>query len=127
LKRSGKLRKHRKERESGIRQLCSSLRRVKNDILTGEFKSKSYYHDWIKEKVKHITPNKDKYKKDSIYYDLQCSPFDYLPCMIYMMKEVEKEKTSIYNVFPLRKDIIPKHIRLDTTTLVHLLLRKKQG
>ena len=122
-----KIKKTQKERESGVRQLCSSLRRVKNDILTGEFKSKSYYHDWIKEKVKHITPNKDKYKKDSIYYDLQCSPFDYLPCMIYMMKEVEKEKTSVYNVFPLRKEIIPKHIRLDTTTLVHLLLRKKHG
>ena len=25
-----------------------------------------------------------------MYYDLQCTPQDYLPCMIRMMKEVEK-------------------------------------
>jgi hypothetical protein len=34
--------------------------------------------------------NKDKYQKDNLYYDLQCSPQDYLPCMIRMMNEVEK-------------------------------------
>ena len=27
----------------------------------------------------------------------------------------------------MRNDIIPKHIKLDTTTLVHLLMTKKQG
>ena len=49
-------------------------------------------------------------------------PQDYLSCMIYMMKEIEKLGFSINNVFPMRNDIIPKHIRLDTTTLVHLLI-----
>ena len=34
---------------------------------------------------------------------------------------------SDINVFPMRSEIIPKHIRLDTTTLVHLLMTKKQG
>ena len=43
------------------------------------------------------------------------------------MKYVEKEKQTIYNVFPMRSEVIPKHIRLDTTTLVHLLMTKKQG
>ena len=47
--------------------------------------------------------------------------------MVYMMKEVEKRECFVNNVFPLRTDIIPKHIRLDTTTLVHLLMTKKQG
>jgi len=47
--------------------------------------------------------------------------------MIYMMKEIEKEELTIYNVFSLRSDIIPKHIRIDTTTLVHTLLTKKYG
>lgn len=44
-----------------------------------------------------------------------------------MMKEVEKYKVTIYNVFPMRNDIVPKHIRIDTTSLVHLLITKKQG
>ena len=43
-----------------------------------------------------------------------------------MLKEVEKNECSVSNVFPMRTGIIPKHIRLDTTTLVHLLMTKKQ-
>jgi len=47
--------------------------------------------------------------------------------MIRMMKEVEKDKVMIYNVFPMRNDLISHHIKIDTTTLVHLLMTKKQG
>ena len=43
------------------------------------------------------------------------------------MKQVEKKGYRTTNPFPLRNDIVPKHIRLDTTTLVHLLMNKKQG
>lgn len=84
-------------------------------------------HKWIKEQKKLIIPTKKKFKKDNLYYDLQCSPQDYFPYMVYMMKQVEEYEFSVNNVFPLRSDIIPKHIRLDTTTLVHLLMTKKQG
>ena len=52
---------------------------------------------------------------------------DYFPCMIFMMKNNENEDEKVHNVFPLRSEIIPKYIRLDTTTLVHLLMRKEQG
>jgi len=34
---------------------------------------------------------------------------------------------DIYNVFSMRNDIIMKSIKLDTTTLVHLLFTQKQG
>jgi hypothetical protein len=112
-----------------INELCRQLRKIKNDILeiTTEYKSDIKYHNWIKEIKKTIIPNKDKYQKDNLYYDLQCNPQDYLPCMIRMMKEVEKNKVMIYNVFPMRNDIIMKSIKLDTTTLVHLLFTQKQG
>ena len=112
-----------------VNEFCRQLRKIKTDILeiTNEYKSDVKYHNWIKEIKKIITPNKDKYMKDSLYYDLQCNPLDYLPCMIRMMKEVEKDKVMIYNIFPMRNDIIMKSIKLDTTTLVHLLMTKKQG
>jgi hypothetical protein len=112
-----------------VNEFCRQLRKIKTDILeiTTEYKSDAKYHSWIKEIKKTITPNKDKYQKDSLYYDLQCNPQDYLPCMIRMMKEVEKDKVMIYNVFPMRNDIIPHSIKLDTTTLVHLLFTQKQG
>ena len=44
-----------------------------------------------------------------------------------MMREVEKEEETMYNVFPMRNEVLPKHIRLDTTTLVTLLLTKNHG
>jgi hypothetical protein len=112
-----------------VNEFCRQLRKIKTDILeiTTEYKSDVKYHNWIKEIKKTITPNKEKYQKDNLYYDLQCNPQDYLPCMIRMMKEVEKDKVMIYNVFPMRNDIIMKNIKLDTTTLVHLLFTQKQG
>ena len=112
-----------------VNEFCRQLRKIKTDILeiTTEYKSDVKYHNWLKEIKKTITPNKDKYQKDNLYYDLQCNPQDYLPCMIRMMKEIEKDKVMIYNVFPMRNDIIMKSIKLDTTTLVHLLFTQKQG
>lgn len=85
------------------------------------------YHKWINQQKQFITPNKTTYKKNNIVYDLMCSHFDYFTCMIFMMKQIEKEEQTIYNVFLMRSVVIPKHIRLDTTTLVHLLMTKKQG
>ena len=120
-----------KEREARIRHLEKELRQIKNDLLNVDSKvaytSKSYYHTWITQQKKHILPNKEKFQKQSIYYDLKCKPMDYFPCMITMMKQVENELETICNVFPLRSSIVPGYIRLDTITLVYLLLRKEQG
>ena len=127
-----KLGKTKAERETRIRNLCSELRKIKNDLLSvdkREYTSKAYYHTWITEQRNCVLPNKKKFEKDSIYYDLKCNPMDYLPYMIYMMKQVENEKenNSISNVFPMRSEIAPKYIRFDTTTLVNLLFRKQHG
>jgi len=119
-----------KEKEQKVNNLCSQLRKIKTDLLNTEttnYKSNSAYHKWINQQKKIITPNKSIYKKNNIVYDLMCCPFDYFGNMIFMMKQVEKEDQTISNVFPMRTEVIPKHIRLDTTTLVHLLMTKKQG
>ena len=125
-----KLGKTKAERENRIRKLCSELRKIKNDLLNVDnvpFQSKSYYHSWIQQQKKHILPNKPKFQEKNIYYDLKCSPMDYLPCMIFMMKQVENEDCKVCNVFPMRSSIVPSYIRFDTTTLVNLLLRKEHG
>merc|ERR1712023_144569 len=119
-----------KEKKRRKNKLYATLRKIKTDLLNVEhlnYKSHGVYHEWINRQKAFITPNKASYKNDNIVYDLKYSPFDYFPCMVFMMKEVEKEEEKIYNVFPMRNEISPKHIRLDTTTLVHLLLTKKQG
>jgi transposase len=125
-----KLGKTKAEREARIRNLCNELRKIKNDLLNvenNEYKSKPYYHAWIQEQKKHILPTKSKFNQNSIYYDLKCTPFQYFPCMISMMKQVEKDGYKVCNVFPMRSGITPNYIRLDTTTLVHLLMRKEHG
>jgi hypothetical protein len=125
-----KLGKTKQEREARVRNLCGELRKIKNDLLNVDkkpYQSRPYYHQWITEQKLHILPRKNKYEKNSIYYDLKCSPMDYFPCMIFMMKQVENEKESVNNVFPLRSEITPKYIRFDTTTMVNLLLRKDHG
>lgn len=125
-----KIKKSKKDRDTAVRQLCIQLRKIKNDILNiknNTYKSDSYYHNWIKKQKKRIIPVKDTFKKNNLYYDLQCDPQNYFSCMIFMMKQIEKNDCPIYNVFPMRTDIIPKHIRLDTVSLVQLLTTKEQG
>ncbi len=114
-----------KEKESRVNKLCNELRKIKNDILNVEekkLKSHSSYHNWIQSQLQFILPNKSKFQKDNIRYDLQCNPQDYLPCMVYMMKQIENEGNSILNVFPLRSEISAKYIRIDTTKNLFLLI-----
>jgi transposase len=120
-----------KERESRIRCLEKELRRIKNDLLNVDesitYTSQPHYHEWITKQKNLILPTKAKFQKKSIFYDLKCKPMDYFPCMITMMQRVECDGETVSNVFPLRSSIAPGYIRLDTITLVHLLLRKEQG
>jgi hypothetical protein len=62
-----------------------------------------------------------------MHYDLQCSPQDYLPQMLYMMKAVEARGAAVNNTCPLRSAIIPNHFRIDTTSLVKLCLTSAHG
>ena len=130
IEKIGKLNLTKKNKDKRINDLCNQLRKIKNDLLNVEntiYKSHSSYHKWIDENKKILLPNKQEFKKNNLYYDIQCSPQDYLMSMIFIMKEIEEEKLSVQNVFPMRNEIVPKHIRLDTTTLVHLLMTKTQG
>ena len=47
--------------------------------------------------------------------------------MIFMSREIEKTGAKIFNIFPLRTEITPHHIKIDTKTLVDILLRKEHG
>jgi len=125
-----KLGKTQKERETRVRNLCAELRKIKNDLLNVDgkpYQSNRHYHKWIAEQKQNILPYRNKFEKNSVMYDLKCKTMEYFPCMIFMMKQVENDGESLNNVFPLRSEIAPKYIRLDTTTLVNLLLRKEHG
>jgi len=125
-----KMGKTKMERETRVRHLCRELRKIKKDLLNvvgKPYQSSSHYHKWITKQKHHILPRRTNFKKNNLMYDLKCKTMEYLPCMIFMMKQVENDGESVNNVFPLRSEIAPKYIRLDTTTLVNLLLRKEHG
>ena len=124
-----KIKKTKKQIDDSIHKLNNVLRKIKIDLLEldDNFKSHKSYHKWIIIQRNLIRPIKEKFEKDSVYYDIHCNPQEYYSGMFYMMNEIEKRNFSIQNIFPLRSEIISKHIRLDTTTLVHLLMTDKQG
>jgi hypothetical protein len=101
------------------------LRTIKSDILSFDaFKSSAEDHSFIIQAKQIAIPNKSTFEKDSIFYDLQCSPQDYIPCMLKMMQELERQGIKLLSVFPLRTDVIPKHVKFDTTTITHMLMSK---
>lgn len=115
------------QRKATADRLCQQLRRVKNDLLNiqQEKTSHSLYHRWIDKQRLKVLPLRPL--RESVYYDLKCSPQDYLPCIVYMMKEVEKRGCTLNNVFPLRNEIVPKYFRLDTASLIDLCFTKDNG
>ena len=112
------IKKTKKEREQAVRNLTTQLRKIKLDLLNVDdvvLKSHPRYHRWIEKQRLLLIPQKEKFKKNSLYYDLQCHPQAYFVPMIRMMKTVESYGFSLSNPFPMRNEIIPKHIRLDIT------------
>ena len=108
--------------------LCAQLLRIKTDLLSpGAPKTASpQYHEWIDVQRLKVLPQRDGVCYD-IHDDLKCSPQDYLPHMLYMMKAVEARGGSMNNAFPLRSEIIPKHFRLDTAALASICLTSAHG
>jgi hypothetical protein len=51
---------------------------------------------------------------------VKVNPFDYLKGMLYMNAVLEKEEHKLFQPLPLRNNIIPKHIILDTACIVNL-------
>jgi hypothetical protein len=74
-------------------------------------------HSWLNIEYTNILPIKT-FKKDSVFYDIQCNPQDYIKNMIFMNTFCEYNGTKTLNVFPLKRSIIPGHIRIDTKTII---------
>jgi hypothetical protein len=55
---------------------------------------------------------------------VKVKPFDYLKGMLYMNAVLEKEEHKLFQPLPLRNNIIPKHIILDTACIISLFCPK---
>jgi hypothetical protein len=63
--------------------------------------------------------------KKSVYYDVKVRPFEYLKGMLYMNSVLEKQESKLFQPLPLRNNIIPKHIILDTACIINLFCPEK--
>ena len=115
-------------KKSQIAKISTLVRHIKTDILSLNpvLISPVEYHPFILQARASVLPVKTSYERNSIYYDLQAHPQDYLSQMFQMLRYIESQGSSIINLFPLRSSIIPKYIKIDTTSLVHLLLNSKK-
>jgi hypothetical protein len=97
------------------------LFQFKKQVLELE-ETNEIFLDWKKQHLPNIFP---KDIKKSIHYDVKVRPFSYLKGMLYMNSVLEKQESKLFQPLPLRNNIIPKHIILDTACLVSLFCPEK--
>ena len=99
--------------------LKKELTRLKKDLIEGKECSNEHYQEWYDNYKNQILP----ITYDISYYnDINNNPQKYLKYMITMNQILEEKKYKMFQFFPQRTSIIPKHIPIDTTTIVNILI-----
>jgi len=80
------------------------------------------FNEWKETHLSNILPTEIK---KSVHYDVKVKPFDYLKGMLYMNSVLEKQDSKLFQPLPLRNNIIPKHIIIDTASLINLFCPEK--
>jgi len=134
-----------KVRKEKHKELTQEINKVKKDLTSfNELESDKKYHKWILEKKKLIYGTKTEFEENNIFYDLKAHPQDYLKSMFYICGELEKvynqikkhnenikeedekekKQIKLFNIIPLRTNIIAKNITIDSRTLLTNFLDK---
>ena len=93
------------------------LFKFKKQLLECNEETDTMFDEWKTTHLPNILPENIK---KSVHYDVKVKPFDYLKGMLYMNTVLEKEDHKLFQPLPLRNNIIPKHIILDTCCIVNL-------
>ena len=106
------------------KQFYAEIKKVKNDLLFNRdpqrWTCNSNYHSWMRDQRYKILPEIDE--EYSYYYDVCVAPQKYLKYMIYMNLKIGEMDGSMFQFFPLQTDIVPKHIPIDTKSLIEILV-----
>jgi hypothetical protein len=100
----------------------ATLFQFKKQVLELETETNEIFDEWKLTHLPCIFPNNIK---KSIHYDVKVRPFSYLKGMLYMNSVLETQESKLFQPLPLRNNIIPKHIILDTACLVSLFCPEK--
>ena len=121
--------KDKKIRKQLHKALFEEMNKVKKDLITfGVFTSDIKYHSWIKEQKLKLFPNKTEFEENNIYYEMKSNTQYFIYGMFHICNELEKinddkikndeKQIRLFNVLPLRTNIIPKNICIDTCGLI---------
>ncbi len=121
--------KDKEERKQLHKALYDEINKVKKDLISfDELTSNEKYHNWIIEKRTKLFPNKTQFEENNIYYELKSNTQYFLYSMFYISNELEQlnnvriqneeKQIRLFNVLPLRTNIIPKNICIDTCALI---------
>ena len=100
----------------------ATLFQFKKQLLELNEETDEIFTDWKLTHLSNILPNEIK---KSIHYDIKVRPFEYLKGMLYMNSLLEKQESKLFQPLPLRNNIIPKHIIIDTASLINLFCPEK--
>jgi hypothetical protein len=95
----------------------SILFNLKHQLMTLNNETDEIFNEWKTAHLFNILPTNIT---KSVYYDVKVKPFDYLKGMLYMNEVLERQESKLFQPLPLRTNIVPKHIILDTASLVSL-------
>jgi hypothetical protein len=95
----------------------SILFKLKHQLMTLNNETDEIFNEWKTTHLSNILPTNIT---KSVYYDVKVRPFEYLKGMLYMNEVLEKQESKLFQPLPLRNNIVPKHIILDTASLVSL-------
>jgi len=94
-----------------------TLFKFKHQVLSLNDETDIIFNDWKTTHLPNIFPAKIN---KSIHYDVKANPMNYLKGMMYMNEVLETGGHKLFQPLPLRNNIVPKHIILDTACLVSL-------
>ena len=84
--------------------------KLKNAILNKKEIPEEFV-EWYNQHKSSITPTEIK---KSIYYDVKAYPHKFIPCLFYMNSILEQKEAKLFQPIPLRNNIVPKYITIDT-------------
>jgi len=119
------------------KELQEEANKVKYDIISLKKKLTSdvAYHKFILEWREILFPGIDKFNRN-IHYDIKVNPQKYLFGMFHIAMHIElingqlppeTMKHRLFNVLPLRTNIIAKNICIDTRSLIMNFTKEKKG
>jgi hypothetical protein len=104
--------------------------KIFQDLINGTFNSNTIHHDWIRKVREWIIPfrtiiQNGRPNRDYIFHPeaLEIKPQRFLPCLIKLNLGLEELGAKLFNWFP-SAGLIPRHIALDTASLVDLFVRE---